>query len=81
LVETKSEGHESLAGRPILERQRTNRKAGELRNGCIDLLLEAVDAAEADTFRVLIVQHFEGIAVEDGDDMTREIGGVSRGRP
>ena len=30
-------------------------------------LLRAVDAAEADTFRVWAVQNFEGIAVEDGD--------------
>ena len=28
--------------------------------------LRAVEAAETDTFRVLIVQHFEGVAVEDG---------------
>jgi hypothetical protein len=30
--------------------------------------LRAVDAAEADTFRVLVVQDFEGVAVEDGND-------------
>ena len=29
-------------------------------------LLRAVDAAEADAFRVAIVQDFEGVAVEDG---------------
>jgi hypothetical protein len=31
-------------------------------------LLRAIDAAEADTFGVVIVQDFDGIAVEDGDD-------------
>jgi len=30
--------------------------------------LRAVDPAEADTFRVLVVQDFEGVAVEDEDD-------------
>ena len=31
-------------------------------------LLRAVDPAEADAFRVLLVEDFEGIAVEDPDD-------------
>jgi hypothetical protein len=31
-------------------------------------LLRAVDPAEADAFRVLLVEDFEGIAVEDQDD-------------
>jgi hypothetical protein len=31
-------------------------------------LIRAVDAVEADTFRVSVVEDFEGIAVEDGDD-------------
>jgi len=31
-------------------------------------LLRAVDATEADTFRIGVVQHFDGIAVKDGDD-------------
>ena len=30
--------------------------------------LRAVDTAEADTFRVLDVQDFDGVAVEGGDD-------------
>jgi hypothetical protein len=30
--------------------------------------LRAVDAAEADAFRVLVRQNFDGIAVEHGDD-------------
>jgi hypothetical protein len=30
--------------------------------------LWAVDAVEADAFRLLVVQDFEGVAVEDGDD-------------
>jgi hypothetical protein len=34
--------------------------------GCA--LLRAVDAAQADAFRVLVVQDFEDVAVEDGDD-------------
>jgi hypothetical protein len=36
-------------------------------------LLRAVDAAEADTFRALIVQHFDGVAVEHGDDGAGEV--------
>ena len=31
-------------------------------------LLRAVDPAEADTFRVLVVEDFDGVAVEDADD-------------
>ena len=30
--------------------------------------LGAVDPTQADAFRVLVVQNFEGVAVEDGDD-------------
>jgi len=37
-------------------------------------LLRAVDAAEADAFRVVVVQDFELVAVEDGDDRAGEIG-------
>jgi len=36
-------------------------------------LLWAVDAAEADTFGTLIVQDFEGVAVEDRDDAAGEV--------
>src|SRR5438093_71073 len=41
--------------------------------------LRAVDAAEADTFGVLVVQDFDGIAVEDGDDGAGEISNGSGG--
>jgi hypothetical protein len=37
-------------------------------------LLWAVDAAEADVFRKLVVQNFERVAVEDGDDGADEVG-------
>ena len=37
-------------------------------------LLRAVDAAEADAFRVVVVQDFELVAVEEGDDRAGEIG-------
>ena len=40
----------------------------------------AVDAAEADTFMALVAQDFDRVAVEDGNDMAGEVGGVSRGR-
>jgi hypothetical protein len=30
--------------------------------------LRTVDATQSDTLRVLVVQDFEGVAVEDGDD-------------
>jgi hypothetical protein len=39
----------------------------------MDRFFRAVDAVEADTVRVLVVQHFEGVAVEDGDDGTGEV--------
>ena len=42
-------------------------------------LLRAVDPAEANAFRVLVVQAFEGVAVEDGDDLAEEVGGKNRG--
>ncbi len=32
--------------------------------------LRAVDAAEADTLRVGVVQNFDGVVVEDGDGLT-----------
>jgi hypothetical protein len=31
-------------------------------------VLRAVDAAEADTFRMGVVQDFDGVTVKDGDD-------------
>jgi hypothetical protein len=40
--------------------------------------LRAVNADEADAFRVLVVEDFEGIAVEDGDDGAGEVG-IGRG--
>jgi hypothetical protein len=40
-------------------------------------LLRTVDTAEADTFGVLVVQDFEGVAVEDGDDGAGEVGECS----
>ena len=39
-------------------------------------LLGAVDPAEADAFRVLVVQNFNRVAVEDGDDGAGEVGGI-----
>jgi hypothetical protein len=35
-------------------------------------LLRAVDAAEADTLRVSVVQDFDGVTVEDGHDLVRD---------
>ena len=40
-------------------------------------LLQAVDAAEADTLRVLVVQDFEGVAVKDTGDITGDFAVVS----
>ena len=34
-----------------------------------------IDAAEADTFRTLVVQNFDGVAIEDGDDGAGEVSG------
>lgn len=35
--------------------------------------LRAIDAAESDAFRVLVLQDFDAVAVEDGDDQPTEI--------
>jgi hypothetical protein len=37
-------------------------------------LLRTVDATEADTFRMGIVQDFDRIAIEDGDNGAGEVG-------
>jgi hypothetical protein len=37
--------------------------------------LRAIDPAEADAFSVAVVQDFEGVAVEDGDDRAGEVSG------
>jgi hypothetical protein len=37
-------------------------------------LLWAVDATEADTFRMGVVQDFDGVTVEDGDNGASEVG-------
>ena len=37
--------------------------------------LRAVDAAQADTFGLLVVQNFERVAVEEGDDSGGQAGG------
>lgn len=42
-------------------------------------LLRAVDAAQADTFRVLVVEDFDGVAVEDGDNLAGEVGECREG--
>ena len=53
---------------------------GEVRGSVLGLLAEglaflrAVNPAEADAFRMLIVQDFDGVAVEDGDDGAGEGG-------
>jgi len=54
---------------------------GEVRGGVLGVvavglaLLRTVNTAEADTFSAVVVQDFEGIAVEDGDDGAGEVGG------
>ena len=53
-----SHGHEA---RPYLRTRAVGREM-------ICAMLRAVDAAEADTFRVLVVQDLYGVSVEDGDD-------------
>ncbi len=42
-------------------------------------LLRAVDPAQADAFRVSVVEDFEDIAVEDPDDEAREVSNGSGG--
>jgi hypothetical protein len=36
--------------------------------------LRAVNAAEANTFSAVVVQNFDGVAIEDGDDGASEVG-------
>jgi len=49
-------------------------RGGLLRSRAVGLaFLRAVDAVEADALRVVIVQDFDGVAVEDGDDLAGEI--------
>ena len=43
--------------------------------------LRAVDPAQADAFSMVAVQNFDGVTVNNGDDMAGVVGGVSRGRP
>jgi hypothetical protein len=37
--------------------------------------LRAIDPVETDAFRALVVQDFEGVAVEDADDLASYVGG------
>lgn len=52
---------------------------GEFRGCVLGVLAErlaflrAVDAAEANAFRVLVVQDFDGVSVEDRDDGAGEV--------
>ena len=39
----------------------------------MDRFCRAVDAVEADTFSVVVVQDFEGVVVEDGNDGAGEV--------
>jgi hypothetical protein len=41
------------------------------------IFLRAIDPTEADTFSVLVVQDFDGVAVDHGDDGTGEVGNGS----
>ena len=43
-------------------------------------LRRAIDAAEADAFGVLVVEDFEGVAVEDGYDGAGKRGRVNNAR-
>ena len=58
----------------------TSSPKGEGRGGLLRSLAErlaflrAVDPAEADTFSVVTVEDFEGIAVKDGDDFSGKRG-------
>ena len=40
--------------------------------------LWAVDAAQTDAFRVMVVQDFKGVAVKDAYDLAGAVGGKSR---
>lgn len=42
--------------------------------------IRSVNAAQAGTFGMLIVQDFEGVAIEDGDDGAGEISGKDTNR-
>ena len=44
-------------------------------------LLRTVDATETDTFRVNVMQHFDGVTVEDTNHWAGEVGKSSTGKP
>ena len=54
---------------------------GEVSNGVLGFLavglafLRAIDPAEADTFRALVVQGFDSVAVDHSDNSSGEVGG------
>jgi len=54
-------------------------QGGALRNDGIFLPVWTVDYAEVDTFGMLVVQDFEGVAVEDGDDLTCQVSSAEQG--
>ncbi len=48
-----------------------------LRSRAVGLaFLRAVDAAEPDTFSAVVVQNFDGVAVKDGDHLSRKISSI-----
>jgi hypothetical protein len=42
------------------------------------VFLRRVVAVEADAFRMIVMDDFDGVTVEDGDDGVREVGGNDR---
>ena len=49
-------------------------RGGLIRSGAKGLaFLRAVNATEANTLRLGVMQHFDGVAVEDGDNEAREV--------
>jgi hypothetical protein len=60
-----------LSGRPFLFRIQTPRAVSLT-------FLWAIAAAQADAFRVSVVEDFEGVAVEDRDDGAAEVGDEGR---
>jgi uncharacterized membrane protein len=44
-------------------------------------LLWAIDAAETDALRMVIVQNFYGVAVENADDLASEDGSLRARKP
>jgi hypothetical protein len=88
VIDVRAVGQEHIGkGAPVLVEavslERDYFPESEVRGGVLGFLavslafLRTVDPAETDAFRVLVVEDFEVVAVEDGDDGAGEVGSTA----